>query len=63
MYTMNQHSVDIFSGPVPKVTNFPRYNTKFSGENKINTCFVLYLGNSFYFLDRGQCWETRAHFH
>ena len=43
---MNQHSVDIFSGPVPKVTNFSRYNTKFSGENKI-LCRIFRVVSSF----------------
>ena len=47
---------------VPKVINFPRYNTKCSGENEIlrgifrvlyrfSQHFVLYLGNLNYFFD------------
>ena len=48
---------------VPKVIDFPRYNTKCSGENKIQGAifrvvyrfplhFVLYLGNLDYFSGR-----------
>ena len=43
---------------VPKVIDFPTYNTKYSGENEILlgivrvvSHFVLYLGNVDYFLD------------
>ena len=67
--TMNHHRLHskIFY-TVPKVIDFPRYNTKCGGENEIlgrifcevfvfYLHFVLYLGNLDYFLDSvDACW-------
>ena len=58
---------------VLKVIDFPRYNTKGSGENeillgtfrvvsRIPLHFVLYLGNFDYFLDSVPCLELRRLF-
>ena len=63
-------AVNVQGNPVPKIIDFPRYYTKFSGENEIlrgvlrivsnfSLHFVLYIGNLNSFLDR--CEVQRSH--